>query len=172
MYLSLVTKVIIRCHGFFNTTPCGYKIHVLYTYYSYPIKAYTIVLHDTWLSCVCALISDNENKIHGSVRPRADTPFQMFIPYSGFLTQNYIFVNCYLAGLYLAPVIQCENMFQLKFISMNNIRSCFIVMHSALLQNHPNSIKSCLAMLFSRNRLATIRMCIKQFESSNNWSRH
>ena len=59
MYLSMVMEVIVRCHGFFYTTPYGYKIHVLYTYYSYPIKAYIIVLHDIWTSCVCALISGN-----------------------------------------------------------------------------------------------------------------
>lgn len=38
----------------------------------------------------------------------------------------------------MVPLIQHKNMFQLNFILMNNIQSCFIVAHSALL--HPNNI--------------------------------
>ena len=42
-------------------------------------------------------------------------------------------MNYYLAGLYFGAIHSAGKYVSIKFILMNNIRSCFIVAHSALL---------------------------------------
>ena len=64
-----------------------------------------------------------------------------------------MFVNCYLVDYILAPLIQCENMFQLKFISMT--KSFYRRTLGTSIKSTLTVIESHLAMLFSKNRLAS-----------------
>ena len=80
--------------------------------------------HSLTYACIATLIHTNTGYLNcrAGIKPIfmklkliKILTYDTLIRYSGLSTRSYIFVNYYLAGYILAPLIQHENMFHLSF---------------------------------------------------------